>query len=213
MPPRNLQNDPTPLFHHVLHQPEQPDGSALLLLHGTGGNETDLIPLGQALAPRSSLLGVRGRATDEGVIRWFRRLEMARFDQQSIRSEADAFADFLPELLRVKGIDPARLTVLGYSNGANFAAALMALHPGLLGRAVLLRPMLVLDEAPRVDLSGTRVLTVSGQADPYGRYAPALTDWLRRSGATLDVRALPTGHGLSQADLNVTAEWLGLHRA
>lgn len=203
-----MQNDPTPRFQLVRHQPEQPDGSALLLLHGTGGNETDLIPLGQALAPRCILLGVRGRATDEGVTRWFRRLEMARFDQQSIRSEAEAFASYLPELLREQDIDPARLTVGGYSNGANFAAALMALHPGLLHRAVLLRPMLVLDEAPQVDLSGTRVLTVSGQADPYGRFAPALIDWLRRSGATLDARALQTGHGLSQADLNVTAEWL-----
>lgn len=83
----------------------------------------------------------------------------------------------------------------------------MALHPGLLQRAVLLRRMLVPDEAPQVDLSGTRVLTISGQADPYGRFAPALIDWLRRSGETLDARALQTGHGLSQADLNVTAEW------
>lgn len=84
----------------------------------------------------------------------------------------------------------------------------MALHPGLLQRAVLLRRMLVPDEAPQVDLSGTRVLTISGQAAPYGRYEPALIDWLRRSGAMLDARALRTGHGLSPADLNVTAEWL-----
>ncbi len=198
----------TAAFAHHLHRPDAADGSALLLLHGTGGTETDLIPLGQMLAPQATLLGLRGRATDEGVTRWFRRLEMARFDQAQIRSEAQAFAEALPELLQHERIDPTQLTVLGYSNGANFAAALMALHPGLLRRAILLRPMLVLEDLPEVDLSGTEVLAISGQADPYGGYAPALADWLKGAGARLDSRALPTGHGLSQADLNIAADWL-----
>lgn len=198
----------TAAFAHHLHRPDAADGSALLLLHGTGGTETDLIPLGQMLAPRATLLGLRGRATDEGVTRWFRRLEMARFDQAQIRSEAQAFAEALPALLQHERIDPARLTVLGYSNGANFAAALMALHPKLLRRAILLRPMLVLEEPPEPDLSHLEVLTLAGEADPYGRYAPALNDWLERCGAALDARVLPAGHGLGQGDLTAASDWL-----
>ncbi|WP_204268230.1 alpha/beta hydrolase, partial [Haemophilus influenzae] len=107
-----------------------PDGSTMVVLHGTGGSETDLMPLARRIAPRATLLGFRGRSTEEGVLRWFRRFDASAFDQTDIVAEAAAFAETLPEALAAHGLDPDRTTVLGYSNGANFAAAVMLLHPG-----------------------------------------------------------------------------------
>ena len=195
-------------FLHRLHAPEDPDGSTLLLLHGTGGSETDLMPLAHSIAPRATLLGLRGRSTEEGATRFFRRLSMTRFDQDDIRSEAAAFAAFWTGAVSAYDLDPARLTVLGYSNGANFAAAVMALHPGLISRAILMRPMLVLDPVPQADLSGVRVLTLQGAQDPYGAHAPALNDWLAASGADLEARVMPAGHQLSPDDPKVARNWL-----
>lgn len=195
-------------FIHRLHHADDPDGSTMILLHGTGGSEADLMPLARRIAPRATLLGLRGRSTEEGVARFFRRLSMDRFDQDDIRSEAAAFAAFVAGATPAYDIDPARLTVLGYSNGANFAAAVMALHPDLIRRAILLRPMLALQDPPAVDLTGVSVLTLQGARDPYGAYAPALNDWLAASGADLDARIIDSGHELSPQDVQAATEWL-----
>ncbi|WP_411837900.1 VOC family protein [Paracoccus sp. ME4] len=195
-------------FIHRIHAPEDADGSTLMLLHGTGGSETDLMPLAHRIAPRATLLGLRGRSTEEGVARFFRRLSTARFDQADIWSEAAAFAAFWEGAVAAYDLDPARLTVLGYSNGANFAGAVMGLHPGLIRRAILMRPMLALDPVPAADLTGTRVLTMQGARDPYRPHAPALNDWLVASGADLDARVIAAGHELSQDDLDAAQGWM-----
>lgn len=195
-------------FEHRLRQPDAPDGSTIILLHGTGGNESDLMPLGSRIAPDATLLGVRGRSTEEGIARFFRRNSMTTFDQDDIRSESEAFAAFLQGAKVAYGLDQDKTTVLGYSNGANFAAAVMALHPGLIKRAVLIRPMAVLDDLPQVDLTGTKVLTLTGARDPYGQYAARLNDWLRDNGAELDAQTVQGGHELSQADLALAADWM-----
>ena len=149
--------DPTPdlPFIHRLKRAENPDDTTLLLFHGTGGHEADLLPLGREIAPHADLLGFRGRSTEEGSLRWFRRHGMDRFDQADVTREAEAFAATLSEALRRYRLDPSRVTALGYSNGANFAAAVMLLHPELITRAILLRPMLVLEDPPAPDLSQT----------------------------------------------------------
>ncbi|WP_282603471.1 VOC family protein [Paracoccus sp. PARArs4] len=195
-------------FVHRIHRPDDPDGSTIVLLHGTGGSETDLMPLAHRIAPRATLLGLRGRSTDEGVARFFRRLSMARFDQDDIRAEARAFAAFWDGAIRAYDLDPGRMTVLGYSNGANFAGAVVALHPGLIRRAVLIRPMLALEDPPATDLSGSRVLTLQGARDPYGTHAPALNEWLAANGADLRAEVLDAGHEITQADLDLATEWL-----
>ncbi|RMC32951.1 VOC family protein [Paracoccus alkanivorans] len=195
-------------FTHRIHRPDHPDGSTLLLLHGTGGNEADLMPLAHHLNPNATLLGLRGRSNEEGVTRFFRRMSMTSFDQEDIRAEAAAFDAFMSGAVAAYDLDPARVTVLGYSNGANFAGAVMGLYPGLLKRAVLIRPMAVLDDLPSPDLTGTRVLTLSGARDPYGSHAPRLNDWLRTNGADLDARTIPAGHELAQADLDAAQDWL-----
>jgi phospholipase/carboxylesterase len=194
-------------FTHRLKRADNPDGSTLVLLHGTGGNEADLLPLGREISATASLLGFRGRSTEEGILRWFRRYGMDRFDQEDIRKEAEAFAATLPEALARYSLDRSRVTVLGYSNGANFAAAVMLLHPGLFTRAILLRPMLVLEAPPQTDLAGTHLLTVTGRADPYGGYAPALVDHFRHCGADVFAETIAAGHGLDRQDIVLARAW------
>lgn len=202
MPMRDLH------FTHRFYTPQDPDGSVIVLLHGSGRNEADMMPLAHRIAPRATLLGVRGRSVEEGHPRWFRRLEPMRFDQQDIRAEAAAFDAFLRDAIRAYGLDPAQITVLGYSNGANFAAAVMALHPGLFHRAILLRALAALDDMPESDQGGASVLMLTGRTDPYSEGAPALESWLRQSGASVDARVLDTGHGIGDEDARVAQAWL-----
>jgi len=208
-PEGNAPMHPDRSFVYHLHRPDDPDGSTLVLLHGTGGDETDLLPLGQEIAPRAVLLGVRGRSTEEGVSRWFRRLTATTFDQANIRTEVEAFAAFLPDALQSHELDPTRTVLVGFSNGANFTAAVMLLYPQLVRRAALLRAMLVLDSPPVPDLAGISVLAVAGRSDPYGRYASALNDILRRLGANLEARTVDAGHNLTIEDVAIVQEWIG----
>ena len=195
-------------FIHRFHTPDDPDGSVIVLLHGTGGNEADLMPLAHRIAPRATLLGVRGRSTEEGINRWFRRFDAVTYDQADIRSEAAAFTGFMERAVQSYGLDAGRISYLGYSNGANLLGAVMLLHPGLVERAILLRGIAVLEDSPSPDLEGVDVLLLSGAQDPFARMAPALEVALRGAGANIDAQTLPAGHDLAAADLEVTRSWL-----
>lgn len=195
-------------FVHRIHQPEQPDGSTLILLHGSGGNENDLMPLASAAAPHATLLGLRGRSTEEGTQRWFRRHSMASFDQADIRFESDAFEAFVEGAVAAFGVDPARTAFLGYSNGANLIAAFMRLHPHIVRKAVLLRGVEVLEEPPLADLSDASVLLLNGADDLYGALSGPLEKALRDGGADLETHRLPAGHELIDEDIRVTRDWL-----
>lgn len=195
-------------FIHQIHRPDTPDGSAIIHLHGTGGDESDLMPLAHSIAPNAMLVGVRGRSTEEGINRWFRRFDAITYDQDDIRAEAEAFAGFVEGAVRSYGLDPDKLHFLGYSNGANLLGAVMLLHPGVVKRAILLRGIAALSEAPKADLKGTQVLMASGMQDPFAQFAPPLEAALKESGATVDARTLPTGHGLTSADRDLAAGWL-----
>jgi phospholipase/carboxylesterase len=195
-------------FVHRFRTPDDPDGSVIVLLHGTGGNEADLMPLAARLNPRATLLGVRGRSTEEGVARWFRRFDAMTYDQDDIRAEAAAFAGFVEGAVTGYGLDPARMTYLGYSNGANLLGAILRLHPGVVNRAILLRGIEVLEDPPAADLSGARVLLLTGSHDPYARMAPALEASLKAAGADLDARLIAAGHELSPEDLEVAKGWM-----
>ena len=195
-------------FVHRIHQPSDPDGSTLILLHGTGGNENDLMPLARLAAPRATLLGVRGRSTEEGIQRWFRRFDLKRFDQQDIRFEAEAFAAFIEGAIAAYGIDPERTAFVGNSNGANLLAAFMRLHPHIVRKAVLLRATDVLEEQPVADLSDAAVLLLNGIGDPFGDASGKLEQAIRADGADIDVRFAEGGHGLTDEDVRLTGEWL-----
>lgn len=187
-------------FVHRFRTPDDPDGTTLVLLHGSGGSEADLMPLVSRIAPRATLLGVRGRSTEEQISRWFRRFTTISFDESDIRFEAEAFAVFLEMATEAYGMDPERLVLVGYSNGANFAAAAMMLHPGLAKRAILFRPSLVIAAPPDADLHGTRIVLVPGVRDTLAGQLPSPEDALTARGAAVDVIEVPAAHFLSDAD-------------
>lgn len=182
-------------------------GPTLLLLHGSGGNETSLLAFAREAAPTAGLLTVRGRSLEEGAPRFFRR-DAHGVDQAELAAEADAVATFVGEAADVYGFDPAGVVALGYSNGANLALASLAGHPGAYAGAVLLRPALLLDEPPAVDLTGTPVLAVLGDADPYGPQAEAAVAYLEARGAAVRVERLAAGHDLTPDDGAAVAAWL-----
>lgn len=180
----------------------------LLLLHGTGGDENDLLDLGRMLSPDSALLSPRGRVLENGMPRFFRRLAEGVFDEDDVRRRAVELADFVDETRRRLGIGAP--IAVGYSNGANIAAAMMLLRPGTLAGAALLRAMVPLSDPPRANLSGVPVLIASGQMDPIvpTSNSAKLAEMLVDAGADVTYRILPVGHQLSQADLVLTREWL-----
>lgn len=195
-------------FIHRFHHPEAPDGTTIVLLHGTGGNEADLMPFARRLAPNATLLGVRGRSTEEGINRWFRRFDAVTYDQDDIRTEAEAFVAFMAETSRSYGLDPAKISFLGYSNGANLLGAILQLHPGVIRQAVLLRAVQALDPAVVAANGQARVLMLNGAHDMFGRMAPALEQALRAGGVDLTSQTLKAGHELSPEDLAAVKNWL-----
>ncbi|TIW67549.1 MAG: alpha/beta hydrolase, partial [Mesorhizobium sp.] len=152
-------------FLHRFVKPSGASGECLFLLHGSGVDETTLVPLARQIAPRAALVAARGRIPQEDGFRWFERITPTSFEQASIRTETDTFATFVAEATKRHGLDLSRAAFVGYSNGANLVSSLMLLHPGLVRRAALLRPMPVLDETPPTDLGGTKVLMIAGAAD------------------------------------------------
>jgi phospholipase/carboxylesterase len=196
-------------FVHRIHEPETPDGSTLILLHGTGGNEASLLPFGRKVVPSATLIGLRGRSTEEGVARFFRRFGPGDFDQKDIHAEAEAFAAFVDEARTACGLDPARLRFAGYSNGANFLAAAIMLHPGLVREALLLRPVPVLADPPVVDLTGTRIRILVGADDPSAGEASDLSAQLRTRGAEVELTVVVGDHSLSDADISASVAGFG----
>jgi phospholipase/carboxylesterase len=180
----------------------------LLLLHGTGGDENDLLPLGPAVAPGAALLSPRGKVLENGMPRFFRRLAEGVFDEADVKARANELADFVAEAREAYGL--AAPIAVGFSNGANIAAAVLMLRPEALAGAALIRAMVPLSEASAADLKGKRVLVVSGSEDPIVPAANAsrLVAMLHTAGASVQHEVLPVGHGLSQADVRLTAAWL-----
>lgn len=186
----------------------------LFLLHGSGVDETTLVPLATRIAPSAVLIAARGRIPQEDGFRWFERITPTRFDQKSILAETAGFAGFAVEAAKRYRLDLTRVTFLGYSNGANLVSSLMLLHPGLVHRAALLRPMPVLDHVPATQLGGTRALIIAGAADEtYGPFAPALVTLLSRHGGEIDARIVPSGHEIGDPDAAIVSQWMAAQPA
>ena len=211
-----MTNDTTLSFTHVHVAPGAgtADDRTVLLLHGTGGTERDLLELGANVAPGLRLLGVRGQVLEAGMPRFFRRFREGVFDEADIVRRAADLAAFIPEAAAAYGFDATKLIALGHSNGANIAAALMLLHPGVLSGGALLRTMVPLVPSVAPALRGTRVLMAEGEFDPIipRENAERLAGMLTAAGADVTLRWEPTGHGLTQADVTVTKAWMSAAR-
>jgi phospholipase/carboxylesterase len=197
--------EPTGFIHRF--EKGRSEERALLLLHGTGGDETDLIPLARMIAPTASLLSPRGKVLENGMPRFFRRLAQGVFDEDDLRRRANELADFVTNARAHYGI--ASPIALGYSNGANIAATVLLLRPSVLAGAILLRAMPPLAQLQPVKLDGVPVLIVSGTLDPIiqPESAAKLASLLERYGAAVEHRVLPVGHQLSQADITLGQSW------
>lgn len=195
-------------FVHVFERGSDPDRPPLLLLHGTGGDERDLLPLGRAVAPGASLLSPRGKVLEGAAPRFFRRLAEGVFDEADLTGRTHELADFVEDARRRHGL-PAPIA-LGFSNGANIAASLLLLRPEALAGAALLRAMPPFRDQPRVDLGGKPVLLLSGLMDPIMPAAASarLAEAFAAAGADVRHQALPAGHGLTQADIAQLSDWL-----
>lgn len=204
---RSLQRAPS--FVASYREATRSGAPTLILLHGSGGNETSLMDLAAKAAPGAALLGIRGRVVQDGVNRWYKRITPTRFDQKDILAEADAFAAFMKAAQKQYDIDPSNAIYLGYSNGANLLAALSLLHPDLVQRAALLRPMMVLQTLPSADLADDKILAVAGKNDvTYGSFAPGLAKVLRAKGAKVAGQTVELGHLLGEADVVAVRKWL-----
>ena len=182
----------------------------LLLLHGTGGNERDLIPLGRELDPNAALLSPRGKVLENGMPRFFRRLAEGVFDLEDLKHRTNELSDFVAAAAQHYGFATDQLVAVGYSNGANIAASMLLLRPEILGAAILFRAMvpLVPDRLP--DLSSVRVWIGAGDQDPIipASEPQRLVELLRRAGADVTIRFFNAGHGLTNDDVITARDWL-----
>jgi phospholipase/carboxylesterase len=203
-----MKAKPPTTFHHVFVAGRSP--RTLLLLHGTGGNEHDLVAVGRNLDPEASLLSPRGKILENGLPRFFRRLAEGVFDEEDLIRRTNELADFVKEATTSYSLQSESIYAVGYSNGANIAATLLLLRPGVLAGAALLRAMvpLVPDVLPK--LNKISVLLLSGRYDPLvpeenaRRLAALLTD----AGAGVALHFENAGHQLTEHTFDATRRWL-----
>lgn len=197
-------------IHNYVPAPDGTRADTLLLLHGTGGDEHDLLSLGRLLDPNANLLSPRGKVLENGMPRFFRRLSEGIFDVPDLIAQAQALSEFISEAAEAYGFDPSRVTAAGFSNGANIAAALLLLHPGVLHAAVLLHPMVPLVPETLPNLTGTAVLIGAGRRDPIvsEEETERLAALLRQAGADVTLFRQPGGHALTQGEASAAALWL-----
>jgi phospholipase/carboxylesterase len=182
----------------------------LLLLHGTGGNELDLVPLGRELDPNASLLSPLGKILENGMPRFFRRLAEGVFDLEDLKKRTNELADFVAAAVRHYKLAAGNIVGIGYSNGANIAASMLLLRPEIMKAAVLFRAMVPLIPDRLPDLSSVRVWIGAGNQDPIipRLEAQRLIELLRKAGADVTVRFANAAHGLTNEDVMTARNWL-----
>ncbi|HEY2046766.1 MAG TPA: alpha/beta hydrolase [Candidatus Udaeobacter sp.] len=182
----------------------------LLLLHGTGGNERDLIPLGRELDPNAALLSPRGKVLEHGMPRFFRRLAEGVFDLEDLKYRANELADFVTAAAQHYGFSSDQLVAVGYSNGANIAASMLLLRPEIMETAILFRAMVPLVPETLPDLSPVHVWIGAGDQDPIipPSEVQRLVELLRRAKADVTIRFFNAGHGLTNDDIVTARDWL-----
>lgn len=184
--------------------------TTLLLLHGTGGNEEDLVSLGQFLAPGAAMLGVRGKVLEKEMPRFFRRLTEGVFDEEDLVFRTHELARFIEEAAETYSLNPNRIIAVGYSNGANIAASMLLVEPSVLAAAVLFRAMVPLEPEQLPNLTNRHVLMQSGRHDPIvpANNSERLAKLLKQAGAEVTLNWQNTGHGLTNPELVTAQSWI-----
>lgn len=197
-------------YVHRYSPPSDSDRRILLLLHGTGGDENDLLPLAEMLAPTAGVLSPRGDVLEHGAPRFFRRLAEGVFDLDDLRLRTSQLASFLGEAAATYGFDARQVVAVGFSNGANIAASLLLAGTGALRAAILFRPMLPFEPESPADLTGTGVYVAGGRSDPIvaPEQTQRLVETLAAYGAEVTVAWSDGGHGLTRADVAGAEQWL-----
>ena len=192
--------------------PGAPDHKRVLLaLHGTGGDEHDLIPLARTLDPGAAVLSPRGRVDEQGSNRFFRRLAEGVFDFENMAQETAALSAFVESASEEYGFSSESLFALGFSNGANMAASLLLTDPSVLAGGVLIRAMVPFMPDPIPNLRGKKILVLSGRFDPLVPLdnAEKLVSVFRSGGAEVEHLVFETGHNLSREDISAAQAWFG----
>lgn len=182
----------------------------LLLLHGTGGDENDLIALGRLLLPGAALLSPRGKVSEGGALRFFRRIREGVFDQEDLRLRTEELADFIDRSVATYALDPSRIVAVGFSNGANIAGSLLLRRPALLHAAVLLAPMVPFEPEQPPRLAGKPVFIGAGRQDALvpPQQSERLAELLRHAGADVTLHWEPAGHEITKSEVEAAHGWL-----
>lgn len=194
---------------HIFQQGTDLTAPVLVLFHGTGGTERDLLPLAQAISPTSSVLSVRGNVLENGMPRFFRRLAEGIFDEEDLIFRTKELYDFLDQAAVEHGFDRQNLVAIGYSNGANIAGSLLFHYPDALRGAILHHPMVPRRGMELPDLSGIPIFIGAGKNDPI--CSPQETEELQKllsgTGSTVDVHWEQSGHQLTRSEVEAAAVW------
>jgi phospholipase/carboxylesterase len=198
-------------IHQFIPASNRPDRITLLLLHGTGGNELDLVPLGRELYPRAAILSPRGKVLESGMPRFFRRLAEGVFDTEDLKFRTHELADFVENASKVYGFDLRYLVSVGYSNGANIASSLMLLHPEVMSSAVLFRAMIPFMPERVPNLSAKDIFLGSGENDPIvpREQTETLFRLFEEAGANIVLHwQKNSGHELGYDEISAARKWL-----
>jgi predicted esterase/catechol 2,3-dioxygenase-like lactoylglutathione lyase family enzyme len=211
--PEDVSGDALGFVHRYIPptaEAERAGSTTLLLLHGTGGDENDLLPLGRALLPGAGMLSPRGKVLERGAPRFFRRIREGVFDQEDLAHRTQELARFMEAAVTTYSLERDGIVAVGFSNGANIAASLLLRRPGLLRGAVLLSPMIPFEPDVLPDLSSTSIFLGAGRADPIAppEHVERLAEIFRQSGAEVTIHWERGGHGVTHTAVNAAHEWI-----
>ena len=201
-------------IHRFVPAEDSAAGETLVVLHGTGGDENDLIGIGQAIAPGAAIISPRGNVLENGAPRFFKRLSEGVFDPKEVRARAEELARFIRGAVVTYRLDPERVFALGYSNGANIASTVMLIEPGILQGSILLRPMLVYEPREQKDLRGSAVFISAGRMDAIvpSTSVERLAALFEAAHANVTLKWQLAGHSLVPSEVREASDWLALHR-
>jgi predicted esterase len=208
--PMNAANDDLELVHRFVTGEGRAASTTLLLLHGTGGDENDLLPLGASLLPGAAILSPRGAVRERGMPRFFARLSEGVFDLEDLAARTEQLIRFVNGAIVKYSLDAHRIVAVGFSNGANIAASVLLTSADTLSAAVLFRPMVPFIPDTPVSLAATRVFIGAGEGDPIvpATHSEQLAELLQVCGADVTLTWQPGGHTLTRADVAAAYDWL-----